>query len=58
MDVANFDVFDQAVSHEIEKIFEFAKNADSLSQLKDHIQQQYPGITQGSMTEVLTCIST
>lgn len=53
MDVANYDVFDQAVSQEIEKIYEFAKNADSLSQLKDHIQQQYPGITQGAITEVM-----
>lgn len=51
-DIETFDVFDQATHTEIEKIWQFAQDADSLQALKNNIISAFPGITQGALAEV------
>ncbi|MBQ4864417.1 DUF935 family protein [Pseudoalteromonas sp. MMG013] len=51
-DVSTFDEFDQATSDQIEQIWQFAQQADSLTELKNSIKNTFPGITDNALAEV------
>lgn len=48
-----FDIIDKATSMEIDKIWQFAQNADSLTTLKQQILDSFPDITQGALADVM-----
>jgi phage gp29-like protein len=48
-----FDILDKATSIEIEKIWQFAQNADSLDTLKQNIESAFPGMSQGALVDVM-----
>jgi len=52
-DTAQFDIFDEAMSIEVEKMWQFAKNADSLESLKQDIESAFPGMSQGALVDVM-----
>ncbi|PAJ68254.1 hypothetical protein CJF42_26325, partial [Pseudoalteromonas sp. NBT06-2] len=47
-----FDEFDQATQIEIDKIWQFAQSAHSLTDLKTKITEAFPDITQGALADV------
>lgn len=49
---AQFDEFDRATEVEIDKIWQYAKNADSLTDLKIKITEAFPEITQGALVDI------
>ncbi|MDK2593522.1 hypothetical protein [Pseudoalteromonas obscura] len=51
-DIPNFDEFDQATDTEIKKIFEFAKHANDLDELKQNILDEFPNISNSALAEV------
>ena len=48
-----FNEFDQVTDAEIGRLWQFAKNAESLEELRTHILQSMPGISATAMSDVL-----
>lgn len=48
-----FNEFDQVTAAEIGRLWQFAKNAESLEELRTHILQSMPGISANAMSDVL-----
>ncbi|KZN69425.1 phage portal protein family protein [Pseudoalteromonas luteoviolacea] len=53
-DIPIFDEFDQATDAEIKQIFEFAKHANNLDELKQNILNEFPNISNSALAEVAT----
>lgn len=51
-DNAAFDEFDKATAIEVEKLWQFAQNANSLEELQKQISGAFPGMTDGALTDV------
>ena len=50
--VHDFDEFDQATQIEIDKIWQLAQSAHSLTDLKTKITETFPDITQGALADI------